>query len=237
MKEFDVGELAEYDGKNGKPVYVVYQGKVLDVSESRLWKGGMHMNRHSAGKELTRDIQAAPHTPEVLEKFPQVGTLKAEAAVAQQLPEFVSKILDLFPILRRHPHPMVVHFPIVFMFSATVFNLLYLITGIKPFELTALHCLAGGILFTPIAMITGWFTWWLNYLAKPIKAVTIKIYVSFALLLLQVIAFCWRVLVPDVLSSLGMGSIIYFLIIVSFIPLVSITGWFGAALTFPVEHE
>ena len=237
MKEFDLDDLSKHNGKDGNPVYVSYQGKVFDVSESKLWKGGVHMNRHNAGKELTMDIQAAPHTPEVLEKFPQVGTVKAEPVLERQLPEFVSKILDLFPILRRHPHPMVVHFPIVFMFSTTVFNLLYLITGIKSFEVTAFHCLAGGILFTPVAMLTGWFTWWLNYLAKPMKAVTIKIYLSFVLVVFQLTACFWRILMPDISSSLGIGSIIYFLIIVSFIPLISVTGWFGAALTFPVEHE
>jgi predicted heme/steroid binding protein/uncharacterized membrane protein len=237
MKEFDAKELAEYDGKNGKPAYVAYQGKVFDVSESKLWKDGIHMNRHAAGKELTMDIQAAPHTPDVLEKLPQVGTVKSEPVPGQQLPGVVSKILDLFPMLRRHPHPMVVHFPIVFTFSATVFNLLYLITGSKPFEVTAVHCLAGAILFTPIAMLTGWFTWWLNYMAQPMKSVTIKIYLSFFLWALQVVVFSWRVLVPDVLGSLGVGSIVYVFILVSFIPLVSITGWYGASLTFPMEHE
>jgi len=237
MKEFDAKDLAEYDGKNGKPAYVAYQGKVFDVSKSKLWKGGFHMNRHAAGKELTMDIQAAPHTPEVLEKLPLVGTVKAEPALGPQLPAAVSRLLNHFPILRRHPHPMVVHFPIVFTFSATVFNLLYLITGIKPFEVTALHCLAGGILFTPIAMVTGWFTWWLNYLAKPMQSVTIKTYLSFSLLALQAVAFSWRVFVPDVLDSLGVGSIVYVFILISFIPVVSVTGWYGATLTFPVEHE
>lgn len=237
MKEFDAADLATYDGKDGKPAYVVYQGEVFDVSESKLWKGGIHMNRHHAGKDLTMNIQAAPHTPEVLERLPRVGTVKARPDLERKLPEVLSVILNQFPLLRRHPHPMVVHFPIVFMFSTTVFILLCLITGIKSFESTALHCLAGGILFTPIAMITGWFTWWLNYLAKPMRAVTIKTYCSLILMALQVIALCWRILVPDILSSLGIGSIMYLLIIVSFIPLVSVTGWFGATLTFPVEHE
>jgi len=237
MKEFDTADLLKYDGKEGRPVYVGYQGKVFDMSESKRWKGGIHMNRHHAGRDLTIELQAAPHTPEVLEKFLQVGTVKDEPVLKPQLPEVVATILDRFPILRRHPHPMVVHFPIVFMFSATAFILLYLITGIKSFEITALHCLAGGILFTPVAMITGWFTWWLNYQAKPMRAVTVKTYFSFVLMTLQVIAFSWRVLVPDVLNSFAIGSIIYFLIIVSFIPLVSITGWFGATLTFPVEHD
>lgn len=237
MKEFDLDELAECNGKDGKPIYVAYQGKVFDVSKSKLWKGGVHMNRHQAGKELATDIRAAPHTPEVLEKFPQVGTIKTEPVRERQLPKLVSRILDHFPILRRHPHPMVVHFPIVFMFSTPVFNFLYLITGIKSFELTALHCLGGGILFTPLAIITGWFTWWLNYLGKPMRSVTIKTKFSFVLLLAQLIAFVWRILVPGILSSFGIESIIYLLIIISFIPLVTVVGWFGATITFPVEQE
>jgi len=97
MKEFEVDDLAQYDGKDGKPAYVAYQGKVFDVSESKLWKGGIHMNRHPAGKELASDIQAAPHTPDVLERLPQVGTVKAGAVSGPQLPVAVSRIPDHFP--------------------------------------------------------------------------------------------------------------------------------------------
>ncbi|MFO7555034.1 MAG: cytochrome b5 domain-containing protein, partial [Desulfobacterales bacterium] len=67
MKEFDVEELARYNGENGNPVYVAYQGNVYDVSESKLWRTGMHMKRHHAGRDLTADIQSAPHEPDVLE--------------------------------------------------------------------------------------------------------------------------------------------------------------------------
>jgi len=40
MKEFTEEELAQYNGKNGNPVYVAYKGKVYDVSASFLWKDG-----------------------------------------------------------------------------------------------------------------------------------------------------------------------------------------------------
>jgi len=50
---------------------------------------------------------------------------------------------------------MTVHFPIVFMFSTTIFNLLFVLTGIEAFETTAIDCLGAGILFTPIAILTG----------------------------------------------------------------------------------
>ncbi len=174
LKEFDGAALGECDGSGSKPACVAVDGSVYDVSGSKLWKGGQHMKRHRAGRDLSGDIAAAPHGKEVLERVPCVGTMKKEAAVEQPMPAWLAGLLEKIPFLRRHPHPMVVHFPIVFMYSAAFFNVLYMITGEKSFEMTAFYCLAGGILFTPPAMITGWFTWWLNYMAKPMGPVTIK---------------------------------------------------------------
>ncbi len=156
MKEIDSRELSEGNGQDGKPVYIAHQGKVFDVSESKLWKGGLHMKRHHAGKDLTTDIQGAPHGTEVLERYPQVAVLKKGEGAEREIPESLSRLLSRFPMLRRHPHPMTIHFPIVFMFSTTLFNLLYLLTGVRSFELTALNCLGAGILFTPVAMVTGY---------------------------------------------------------------------------------
>jgi len=81
MKEFDLNGLAEFGGSNGKPVYVAYQGKVYDVSKSKLWKGGVHQKRHYAGEDLTEDIEAAPHEPDLLKRFPQVGVIIQSTAV------------------------------------------------------------------------------------------------------------------------------------------------------------
>ena len=67
IKEFSPEELARFNGQNGKPVYIAHGGKVIDVTASKLWKSGLHMKRHHAGKDLTTDIQAAPHSLEVLE--------------------------------------------------------------------------------------------------------------------------------------------------------------------------
>ena len=68
MKEISQEELAGYNGENGKPVYVACDGKVYDVTESKLWRKGNHMKRHNAGSDLTTDIQAAPHEKDVLER-------------------------------------------------------------------------------------------------------------------------------------------------------------------------
>jgi predicted heme/steroid binding protein/uncharacterized membrane protein len=237
MKEFDTEELAKYNGEMDPSVYIAHGGDVIDVSKSKLWKGGLHMKRHHAGGDLTTDIQAAPHGLEVLERYPKVGRLKKNRNSDRELPVMLTGLLVRFPMLRRHPHPMTVHFPIVFMTSTTVFNLLYLITGIKAFEMTAVHCLAGGILFTCVAILTGLYTWWLNYLSKPLKAVSIKKRVSVLMLLISITAFIWRVRVPNILSPLHGISYLYLLLVLSFFPLVTIIGWFGAQLTFPIERD
>lgn len=75
MKEFTEKELAQYDGRNGKPAYVGYKGKVYDVSSSFLWKDGTHQVLHSAGVDLTAALEQAPHSEDVLKKFPVVGIL------------------------------------------------------------------------------------------------------------------------------------------------------------------
>jgi predicted heme/steroid binding protein/uncharacterized membrane protein len=237
-KEFTLEELQKFNGQDGQPAYVVHRGRVIDVSNSKLWTGGLHMRRHHAGTDLSTDIQAAPHGLDVLDRYPQIGVLKDTAnALSRPMPAMLAALLERFPMLRRHPHPMTVHFPIVFLMSTTAFNLIYLVSGVPSFEITALHCLGAAVLFTPIAIGTGLYTWWLNYLAKPIKPINIKRILSPLVWLLALIAFVWRLMAPDILKDFGAVSMIYLLIILAFVPLVTVIGWFGAQLTFPVEKE
>lgn len=235
MKRFTKEELTQYNGQAGKPVYISHNGKVYDVSKSKLWQGGLHMRRHNAGTDLTTDIQAAPHDTEVLERYPKVGTLSVEELQPPRMPGWIAWLLDTNPFFRRHPHPMTVHFPIVFMLSYPAFNLLFLVTGNRAFETTAFHCLGGGILFTVVAIATGFFTWWFNYLGRWMKPVAIKIPASVVSLVLAVIAFIWRWRQPEVMSDLHGINIVYFVCSLLFIPLIAVIGWYGATLTFPVE--
>ena len=236
MKEFNADELAAFNGENGNPTYIAYDGKVYDVSDSKLWRKGQHMNRHRSGVDLTSDMPAAPHATDVLERCPQVGTLKKVVVEEQEIPLPIAWLINRFPFLRRHPHPMTVHFPIVFVFSTSFFNILYLVTGVKSFETTALHCLAGGIFFTIVGIITGIYTWWLNYMAKPLKAVKIKLPLTIFLFITEVVIFVWRTLSPGILDAVNTGSLIYFLLVLSLIPMIMVIGWYGASMTFPVDH-
>ena len=189
-KSYTREELAAFNGQNGQPAYVVHEGRVIDVSESKRWKDGKHMNRHQAGTDLTADIASAPHGTEVLDRFPDVGGLAAEGPEESPVPEFVQELLDRFPFLQRHPHPMFVHFPIVFMIFAPVFTVLYLIFDYPPFEATAFHMLGVGSFMSIIAIATGFATWWLNYMAKGMLLVNVKIVFSFLLLGLSSAALC-----------------------------------------------
>ncbi|MBD3181385.1 cytochrome B5 [Candidatus Poribacteria bacterium] len=76
LKKFTLEELAEYNGQDGKPAYIAYKGKVYDVSESWLWEDGDHQGLHEAGKDLTDEIDDAPHEEDSLEDLPVVGTLE-----------------------------------------------------------------------------------------------------------------------------------------------------------------
>lgn len=74
-KVFTKEELKKFDGSEGV-AYVAYGGKVYDVSQSFHWKRGIHQVIHRAGGDLTEVLKQAPHSPDMLDKFPIVGELR-----------------------------------------------------------------------------------------------------------------------------------------------------------------
>ena len=53
---------------------------------------------------------------------------------------------------RRHPHPMLVHFPIAFLMGASLFILLHLLFQSPSCEITSLYLLILGAITSPLAM-------------------------------------------------------------------------------------
>ena len=234
LKEFGREELAKSNGEDGQPVYIAYEGKVYDASESNLWKTGLHMRRHQAGKDLSEEIGGAPHGVEVLKRLPQVGTLKAEKdPMDEHIPEILLAVYGKIPMLRRHPHPMTVHFPIAFMMLFPVLTLLHLVTGEESFAISSFHVLVAGLAFTPVALLTGPYNWWINYAGKWSKIIAVKMFGSLILITLILVIFMWRILVPDIMLQPSGARIIYIMLSLTLVPVVSILGWFGAKMTFP----
>ena len=232
MKEITSEELASSNGKDGKPIYVAHQGKVYDVSKSKLWAKGLHMNRHPSGKDLSAEISAAPHGPEVLERYPQVGTLKKEPSEElKHLPPFLQTLLLRFPSAKRHPHPMVVHFPLAFLMASSLFILLYLLFRNPSLEITSFYLLILGAIATPFAIATGTLTWWVNYQLKQNRLIRRKIELSAVLLGMEVVLILWRGLNPGVFAQ--QMNPIYFILMLILTPVVGLIGSYGGQLTFP----
>ena len=64
-------ELAEFNGQDDKPTYVAYNGRIIDLSTSKRWPKGKHMNRHQAGHDLSADLASAPTIPRSWTGFPR----------------------------------------------------------------------------------------------------------------------------------------------------------------------
>jgi predicted heme/steroid binding protein/uncharacterized membrane protein len=231
MKEMTSEELIANNGKDGKPIYIAFGGKIYDVTKSPLWSKGLHMNRHPSGKDLTGEISAAPHGTEVLERYPQVGFLKKGAPEElKHLPPILQRFLDKFPMARRHPHPMVVHFPLAFLMGSSLFALLHVLFKDSSFEITSFYLLILGAIASPFAMVTGLLTWWINYRLKLTLFVKRKIQFSILLLILEIVLIFWRRSPSQVFNP------IYFILVILLTPIVSLLGYYGGHMTFPTER-
>ena len=223
-------ELSIFNGKEGNPVYIAFQGKIYDVSKSPLWSKGLHMNRHPSGKDLTGEISAAPHGEEVFERYPQTGILKkGPPEELKHLPGMLQDLLQRFPMAKRHPHPMVVHFPIAFLMGASLFILLHLLFDNPSFETISFYLLILGGVSSPFAMASGLLTWWINYRLKLTHFVKRKIQLSILLLVFEIILIAWRSAKPETLHP------VFVIMMLLLTPIVALLGYYGGQMTFPAE--
>ena len=68
-------DLSQFDGRQGRPAYFAYQGKIYEAGGSRLWKDGGHRKRHFAGDDLTDALKTAPHGEDKVFQVLQVAEL------------------------------------------------------------------------------------------------------------------------------------------------------------------
>jgi uncharacterized membrane protein len=178
-----------------------------------------------------------PYYPQHLERNAGQAPRPAAPSGEPNLPPTVARLLERYPHLKRRLHPLLAHFPIVFMLSATFFSLLFLASGNCAFDTTAFYCLGGGLLTLPPTIATGLFTHWLNFYGEADKTVRIEKALSYSVVSLAAAAFVWRWLNPHVLTDLSGVNLIYLFLVLSLTPLVTANGYFGGMVTFPLEEE
>jgi len=61
-RKFTSEELKQFNGLSGQPLYIVFKGKVYDLTSSKLWPQGKHMGMHTRSDNLTEAIKRAPHS-------------------------------------------------------------------------------------------------------------------------------------------------------------------------------
>ncbi len=221
-RRFTIQELKEYDGKEGKPSYTAFKGKVYDISNSRLWKNGIHAGKHSAGVDLTESMLSAPHSEEVLIKFLIVGELGKEKSFGQKL---------LLKLEEHHLHPILVHFSIAYSLAVSLLSFLYVFTGKIPFEIASYYMLVLGFLAAPIAGLSGLLSWNVTYEGKMTRIFARKIIFTAALIVVITACLVWRTLNPDVLVTTRLNYI-YLSLVLSLVPIVTILGYDGGKIVY-----
>lgn len=74
LPTYTSAQLALRNGQDKPQVWVAFHGMIYDVTHSRLWKTGKHYE-HWAGQDLTDELEDAPHTDKVFDKFKVIGRL------------------------------------------------------------------------------------------------------------------------------------------------------------------
>ncbi len=239
MKVYTSEKLAEANGKQGSPTLVAVDGKVYDVSSSKKWADGIHMKRHSAGANLSTEINSAPHGREVLERFQVVGTLDETLREAPAgIRGAIETWLNTHPFFRRHPHPAIVHVPVGLAAALPIFEIVGLAVQSARTEWAAFCCLLTVVLSIPAAIATGYFTWWINYEAKDFPTIRKKRHFAWASLILGILVVLvrWSVIVNP-LNFHDVYVIGYLVGILALAAMIGFVGFLGGKLTFPYESD
>ncbi|SFC12713.1 Predicted heme/steroid binding protein [Flexibacter flexilis DSM 6793] len=74
LPRYTRAQLALRNGQDRPEIWCAFQGKIYDVSRSRLWRNGKHYE-HWAGQDLTEELADAPHNANVFDKFEVIALL------------------------------------------------------------------------------------------------------------------------------------------------------------------
>jgi len=221
-------DLEKYNGKEGEKAYVSYNGKVYDVTDSRLWKNGKHVNKHNAGMDLSEAMESAPHGVDVLERFKQVDTLEGFKHKRETGKKAViKKLYRMF-----HPHPMLIHFPMGLLGFIVIMQSIFLLTKEPSFEKSSFYALVVAVLFMFPTIFSGMVSWWVNYELARTKIFSYKLSFSFILLAMGLLELYLRFQNPEIAYSISGAGGFYNLLLFANIPVLAVVGYNGGKLSW-----
>jgi len=232
MKQIGPRELQRSDGREGRPSFVAVEGKVYDVSDSALWAGGRHMNAHQAGHDLTRELQAAPHGPEVLQRVKLVGEYAEQPEAEPARPAHIPPA-KLARLLALHPHAISAHFPIALSLSAALFTLLGWILGNEWLQAAGWYNLLLVTLAAPVAIAAGILSWWYNHSGTWTPVFRKKATLSVVLVALVAAAVVIRLGLIDPGEGASPWLHAHRILVLLLVPVVIRLGYLGGTITFP----
>jgi len=223
-------ELKNFDGKDGRPAYVGYKGNIYDVTNSKMWRSGTHMNRHFAGEDLTDQMSVAPHADDLMSRFKIIDSLEKTKNVDVKL-EKMEKMREFYR--KFHPHPVMIHYPMALFFFAALMQFFFLLFKEPGFESAAFYSYFVSVLSAYPATLSGIFSWWINYQKILTPTFKIKLYFSILLLFLGSVGLILRILFPEISSTGNYLSLIYNILIFLCLPLIIAIGYHGGKITWP----
>ena len=184
-------QLKEFNGQNGKPAYIGFQGKVYDISKSDFWPNGAHMGMFQAGEDLTDKIHMSPHREKNVFRFPIVDTLEDGAAAEtannaatdtvtpnseNMMSDVDKKMMEKRKWYKKnHPHPKMIHFPIGMFGLAFFLQILSIIFHLVDYKVALTIPVASAtsvvglvstmfaVLFVIPAVASGALSFYINY--------------------------------------------------------------------------
>jgi predicted heme/steroid binding protein/uncharacterized membrane protein len=232
IKEITPEELSKNNGKNGSPAYIAVDGKVWDMSSSKMWSNGHHVNTHHAGQDLSIALQAAPHSMKVMERFELVGEF-VETEPNRPMREFPQPSPLISWILAKHPHPISAHFPIGLGIASSIFIFFSLLFDFKGLAEASFYNLILAAITAPLSAGAGLLSWYYNYGGVWTTVFRVKALLSVFLILILASAIVIRLMFLEQGESRTVYSFIYYVLVLLIAPTVASIGRFGGKITYP----
>ncbi|WP_294891930.1 MULTISPECIES: DUF2231 domain-containing protein [unclassified Sulfuricurvum] len=137
---------------------------------------------------------------------------------------------------KYHPHPMAVHFPIALHYFSGFADILFLADPSEGYEAAVFLSFLIATVTGLFALISGIFSWWINYNFAVTKVFMIKLAGGVFTLMIGLIPIAQRMADPDVAYSADGAGIVYHAIIFMTVISVSVVGYYGGKLTWRAKR-